>query len=62
IKQLMENPIVINVTTNAINYSPEFKVKAVLSYIGGNSHSEIFRENVISPDLIGPDIPRKRLF
>jgi transposase len=62
IKELMDNPNIIKVTPNAITYLPEFKVKAVLSYIGGTSPSEIFRENGISLDLLGTDIPRKRLF
>lgn len=62
IKELMENPNIVKVTSKAITYLPEFKVKAVLSYIGGNSPSEIFRENGLSPDLVGSDIPRKRLF
>lgn len=62
IKELMNNPNIIKVTPNAITYLPEFKVKAVLSYIGGNSPVEIFRENGLSSDLVGSDIPRKRLY
>lgn len=62
IKELMNNPNIVKVTPNAITYLPEFKVKAVLSYIGGNSPVEIFRENGLSSDLVGSDIPRKRLY
>lgn len=60
--QLKQNPNVVEVTKNSIRYLPEFKVKAVKGNLEGKSPSSIFRENGFDLDIIGKDIPRKRLY
>ena len=62
INQLKQNPNIVEVTKNSISYLPEFKVKAVKSNIEGKSPISIFRDNGFNLDIIGKDIPRKRLY
>lgn len=56
------NPNIVEVNKNNITYLPEFKVEAVKSSLEGKSPSSIFLENGFDLDIIGKDIPRKRLY
>lgn len=62
IDQLKRNPNVLEVTESSISYLPEFKVQAVKSSLEGNSPASIFIKNGFDLDMIGKDIPRKRLY
>lgn len=62
IKQLKCNPNIVEVNKNSITYLPEFKVKAVKGNLEGQSPSSIFIDNGFDLDIIGKNIPRKRLY
>ena len=61
-KALEKNSNVIRVTEQAITYNPEFKVKAVRESLTGKTPVQIFVEHGFDSDVIGKDIPRKRLY
>lgn len=61
-KELERNPNVIQVTNQAITYHPDFKIKAVQDSLNGKSPIQIFVEHGFDLDIIGKDIPRKRLY
>jgi len=60
IKILKSNPNVATVTRRAIQYTDEFKIKALEEYNGGKSVKKIFNENGLSVDILG--ISRMRGF
>lgn len=62
INELERNPNVIRVTEQAITYHPDFKVKAVLENIKGESPARIFMDHGFDLDIIGKGSPRKRLY
>lgn len=62
IKALEKNPNVIRVTEQSITYNPEFKVKAVRETLTGKPPAQIFLEHGFNLDIVGKDIPRKRLY
>lgn len=62
IKQLKCNPNIVEVNKSSITYLPEFKINAVKSNLEGKSPRSIFVENGFDLDIIGKDIPRKRLY
>jgi transposase len=62
IKELEKNPNVILVNDHTITYHPDFKVKAVRENLKGTTPAQIFEEHGFPPDIIGKDIPRKRLY
>jgi transposase len=59
---LEKNPNVLRVTEQAITYHPDFKVKAVLENIKGESPARIFMDHGFDLDIIGKELPRKRLY
>ena len=59
---LEKNPNVLRVTDQAITYHPDFKVKAVLENIKGESPARIFMDHGFDLDIIGKGLPRKRLY
>jgi hypothetical protein len=61
-KELEKNPNVLRVTEQAITYHPDFKVKAVLENIKGESPARIFMDHGFDLDIIGKGLPRKRLY
>lgn len=61
-KELEKNPNIISVTEQSITYQPKFKVKAVLDNLNGKSPTQIFAEHDFNLDIIGKDLPRKRLY
>jgi transposase len=61
-KELEMNPNVTRVTKQAITYNPEFKVKVVRENLKGKSPAQIFVEHGFDLDIIGKDLPRKRLY
>ncbi|MBM7690598.1 hypothetical protein JOC77_000001, partial [Peribacillus deserti] len=61
IKELEKNPNILRASSQAITYSPEFKVKAVKEYQCGKFPSQIFIENGFNIDLIGKKQPKKCL-
>ena len=61
-KALEKNPNVIKVTEQSITYNPEFKVKAVRENHTGKPPAQIFVEHGFDLDIVGKDIPRKRLY
>ena len=60
--ELEKNPNVLRVTDQAISYHPDFKVKAVLENIKGESPARIFTDHGFDLDIIGKGLPRKRLY
>ncbi|WP_157037583.1 IS3 family transposase [Ornithinibacillus californiensis] len=62
IKQLKQNPNIVDVKKNQITYLPEFKVRAVKDNLEGKAPSLIFLENGFDLEILGKDIPRKRLY
>ena len=52
-KQLESNPNVASVSDRAIQYKPEFKIRAVQENLGGKWPSQIFIENGFDLDIIG---------
>ena len=60
--ELEKNPNVLHVTDQAISYHPDFKVKAVLENIKGESPARIFMDHGFDLDIIGKGLPRKRLY
>ena len=60
--ELEKNPNVLRVTEQAITYHPDFKVKAVLENIKGESPARIFMDHGFDLDIIGKGLPRKRLY
>ena len=60
--ELQKNPNVLRVTKQAITYHPDFKVKAVLENIKGESPARIFMDHGFDLDIIGKGLPRKRLY
>lgn len=60
--ELEKNPNVLRVTDQAITYHPDFKVKAVLENIKGESPARIFMDHGFDLDIIGKGLPRKRLY
>jgi transposase len=61
-KALEKNPNVIKVTEQSITYNPEFKVKAVRENHTGKPPAQIFVEHGFDLDIVGKDIPRKRIY
>lgn len=53
IRQLELNPNVASVSDRAIQYTADFKIKAVEENIAGKGPAQIFRENGFDLDLIG---------
>lgn len=62
ITELEKNPNVLRVTEQAITYHPDFKVKAVMENIKGESPARIFMDHGFDLDIIGKGLPRKRLY
>jgi transposase len=62
IQELEKNPNVISVRDHTITYHPNFKVKAVHENLRGKSPAQIFEEHGFNLDIVGKDIPRKRLY
>ena len=60
--ELEKNPNVLRVNEQAITYHPDFKVKAVLKNIKGESPARIFMDHGFDLDIIGKELPRKRLY
>ena len=60
--ELEKNPNVLRVNEQAITYHPDFKVKAVLENIKGESPARIFMDHGFDLDIIGKELPRKRLY
>jgi transposase len=60
--ELQKNPNVLRVTEQAITYHPDFKVKAVLENIKGESPARIFMDHGFDLDTIGKGLPRQRLY
>lgn len=61
-KELEKNPNVLRVTEQAITYHPDFKVKAVLENMKGESPARIFMDHGFDLDIIGKGLPRQRLY
>ena len=61
-KELENNSNVIRVTEQTITYHPEFKVIAVHENLAGKRAAQIFEEHGFNLDIVGKDIPRKRLY
>lgn len=61
-KELEKNPNVLSVTEKVITYHPDFKVKAVLENIKGESPARIFMDHGFDLNIIGKELPRKRLY
>lgn len=54
-RQLLEaNPNVASVSDRAIQYTPEFKIKAVKANLAGKGPTQIFIENGFDLEMIGP--------
>lgn len=53
IRQLELNPNVASVSDRAIQYTADFKIKAVEENIAGKGPAQIFRENGFDLDFIG---------
>jgi len=62
IKELERNPNVIRVNKKTITYNPDFKVQAVHESLDGKGPAQIFKDHGFDLDIIGKDIPRKRLY
>jgi transposase len=62
IAKLEKNPNIIRVVGKQITYHPDFKLRAVLENIKGKSPADVFVANGFDLELIGKDIPRKRLY
>jgi transposase len=62
VKVLEKNPNVIRVTKQTITYSPDFKIKAVLENIQGKNPAQVFVDHGFDLDVIGKELPRKRLY
>jgi transposase len=60
--ELQKNPNVLRATEQAITYHPDFKVKAVLENIKGESPARIFMDHGFDLDTIGKGLPRQRLY
>jgi transposase len=60
--ELEKNPNVLRVTEQAITYHPDFKVKAVLENIKGESPARIFMDHGFDLDIIGKGLPRQLLY
>lgn len=63
VKALKQNPNVLEVKSNGVTYTPEFKVKAVEASLRGQNPLQIFKElGLFDLDIIGKDVPRKRIY
>ncbi|AQQ54591.1 transposase [Planococcus lenghuensis] len=60
-RQLEANPNVAAVSERAIQYTPEFKVKAVKENLQGKGPSQIFVEHGFDLMVIGTDKPKSAL-
>ena len=61
-RQLLEaNPNVASVSDRAIQYTPEFKMKAVKENLAGKGPTQIFIENGFDPEIIGTEKARSSL-
>jgi transposase len=58
---LERNEAVQAVTDRTVSFTPEFKIKAVKEYQQGKSPTDIFVEQGLDLDLIGPKIPKQCL-
>ena len=54
IAELRESPFVSSIISGRISFTPEFKRMAYGQLISGKSMREIFEENGIDPDILGP--------
>ena len=54
--ELEKNPNVLRVAEQAITYHPDFKVKAVLENIKGESPARIFMDHGFDLDIIGKEL------
>ena len=54
IAELRESPFVASIISGRISFTPEFKRMAYGQLISGKSMREIFEENGIDPDILGP--------
>ena len=52
--ELRESPFVSRIISGRISFTPEFKRMAYGQLISGKSMREIFEENGIDPDILGP--------
>jgi hypothetical protein len=62
IKILEKNPNILQGSEKQTTYQPSDKIKAVRENVEGKAPSQIFKENGFDFDVIGKDIPRKRLY
>lgn len=53
IKRLQSNPNVATVTCRSIQYTDEFKIRALAEYNRGKSVAKIFSENGLQVEIIG---------
>jgi transposase len=61
IKQLKDNPNVLNVTEKTVSYTPEFKLAAIKAYKEGKTPMEIFIDAGFNPDIIHRRTPVESL-
>ena len=54
IAELRESPFILSIISGRINFTPEFKQLAYCQLINGKSMREIFEENGIDPEILGP--------
>ncbi|WP_376837118.1 HTH domain-containing protein [Bhargavaea ullalensis] len=58
VRRILEgNPNVRHVSEKTIQYTPEFKLKAVKAHREGKTPYEIFLEAGLDPKIIGTDLP-----
>ena len=61
-RQLLEaNPNVASVSDRAIQYTPEFKIKAVKENLAGKGPTQIFIENGFDSEILGSEKARSSL-
>ena len=61
-RQLLEaNPNVTSVSDRAIQYTPEFKIKAVKENLAGKGPTQIFIENGFDSEILGSEKARSSL-
>jgi hypothetical protein len=58
---LSRNPYVANVTEKSITYSEDFKIHAINEYTRGKTPSQIFKEALLDPKIVGAENPKRSL-
>lgn len=58
---LKMNPHIERVSDKSITFKDSFKLMAIEEYMKGSTPSEIFKKADISPDIIGPQNPKRCL-